>query len=89
MLQARSDVPEPESAGVREGFFTISRAMVLNMAVILRAVRHDSLSAAWGKISEVALTLRGWRSWGPSPGCSIRVLNPGAVTSRAILTVSG
>lgn len=74
---------------VREGFLSISPAMVLNMAVIRCAARQDSSSLALGKNPVVALTLSVWRSRGRSPGCSIRVLNAGFVTRRAILTVSG
>ncbi|BAS18603.1 hypothetical protein AHiyo8_pI69070 (plasmid) [Arthrobacter sp. Hiyo8] len=57
---------EGVASPTREGFLSISRAMVLNMAVIRWAARQHSSSLALGKNPVVALTLSVWRS-GPEP----------------------
>lgn len=53
---------------MREGLFSISRAMVLNMAVILWAVRHASLSAGLGEDHQGCFDAEGMAVVGAEPG---------------------
>ena len=79
---------DPAGLSVLEGSFSIARAMLLNVVVILWAAGQVSVSSSLEKSRAVTRRDSAWRSCGRSPVWSIWVLNAWLVMSRATLTVS-